>query len=293
MNLRYLNVRRSILILLVSVIVLGLVWGAYKRNRFWDRQAAISTMEKDGAKFEEYVIYKNSPWKSDLGINSNTYVYEIKFMGNCNDATLTHLAEIDVPDIQFVELNKCQVTGEGLSRLKDLQNLQCININACRLGKAGLSHLLELPKLQYLHLDNIPLQESDFQIICRLTQLKVLGLYGMELSDNNLAQLGKLKGLSHLILNKTTLTDRSMEQMPYFPELTSLDIRYTPITDKGLKFLKKQKNLQSVTLEENEITKQGMRELQDALSGLSFYDSNGKIILDIDKNPGAGEDIVP
>jgi hypothetical protein len=287
MNLRYLHDRRCLWILLVLIIALGLGWGAYKCKRDWSRQAAISAMERDGAKLEVIVMTRDPAWKSFLGLTSNPI--EIKFAGNCKDATLAHLADFDDPSIQIVEINKCQVTGEGLAWLKYLHNLQLVHIIGCRLGEVGLSHLADLPKLVHLRIYDTPLKESDFQLICQLTQLKALGLNGVEVSNKILIQLGALKGLQNLDLRKTPIADQSLEQMPFFPELSAMDISHTRITDKGLQLLRKQKRLEYLMLEGKDITKEGMRELLKALPSLSFYDA-ASMRIDLKDEKSAGGD---
>jgi hypothetical protein len=128
-----------------------------------------------------------------------------------DDESLGHFRE--VTHLQYVWLNKTQVTDDGVQHLRKLKSLKQLNIMATRLSNAGLAEL------------------------ARHQDLETLGLGGTSVTDAGLHELKSLKKLQFLSLMNTRIGDDGLKELQSFPALVEIDLRSTLVTEAGVQAL--------------------------------------------------------
>lgn len=156
--------------------------------------------------------------------------------GKADDACLDRLAKV-FPDIRYVELIGCPVTGDAwrtLAKWKQLKELTITGANLSGKSAAPLAGLTELTRLDLRGSGN----DEHAKWIGELTQLQNLDLQDSPLTDVGLAQLAGLTKLESLTLANTAISDAGLASLKGMTKLKLLSLQGTKLTGSSLYFLK-------------------------------------------------------
>ncbi len=124
-----------------------------------------------------------------------------------NDAWLENLA--GYPTLKKIDLANCDIHGEGLRHLSNLQGLRELNLTLTPVSDDALVHL------------------------ANLTELRSLGLASTQCTGTGFAHLGKLRNLTGVNFHFTPLNDAGLEAISRVPISDRLWFAHTRFTDQG------------------------------------------------------------
>jgi LSD1 subclass zinc finger protein len=180
--------------------------------------------------------------------------------------------------LEFLNLNSCEITDQGLKPLAALTNLKSLTLPVRnpgrRLDGSGLVYLKGLNKLEDLHLDYTGVTDANLVHLKGLTGLRSLGLNGTPLTGAGFEHLKGLTGLKVLGLNSTPVTGDGFEHLKGLTNLESLHLSGSQVSDAGLKHLAGLTNLRDLPLGETQITDAGLEHLK-GLTKLRSLELNG------------------
>jgi hypothetical protein len=201
---------------------------------------------------------------------------------------LTHLKVLDI-------LSSSQISGVGLTYLKDLTQLQLLGFESDRIADddlvvleglknlrglviagpryapgtrprtpakvtdRGLVHLEGLTNLRALYLAYLPITSRGLDHLRPLNRLQALTLSVTDVHD--LAPIGGLTQLTSLSVTGPSLDNDGLAEVARLSNLTYLSLGNANVSDPGLKHLSSLSKLVSVDLRATRVTDAGLAEL--------------------------------
>lgn len=218
---------------------------------------------------------------SDDGLIHLKDLTNLEFVGlmssRFTDTGLEHIT--GMTELRSLRLDDAQTTNKGLRRLKQsglLTGLEFLVLNRTQITDAGLAYLQGLDKLKLLYLDATQIGDHGVSHLSQLSTLEGIILNGTNITDVGLAHLKGLRNLNMLYLHNTQITDTGLEYLKGLGSLVQLWLGGTKVTDAGLVHIRGLTNLQSVSLESTRVTDKGLVHLKplSALSELYLQQSN-------------------
>lgn len=158
----------------------------------------------------------------------------------CGDADLAVVVET-FPNLKKLRVSKLsQVTGEGLSHIKNLSQLIDLDLSEnSALFDDGMTHLSGMTQLKRLNLWRVPLTDVGVTELAPLTNLEWLNLDNTQLSDAGLDHLSGMNKLTFLHLGSTYVTDDGLSKLAGLKSLKDLKLTRTAVTEEGVAELQK------------------------------------------------------
>lgn len=161
----------------------------------------------------------------------------LSYISNFKDLEYLRLEKTDVtdrgleklqgnPNLRYLDTLSCfAVTGSSLKVLSTLPNLSTVNLSLCPVTRNFLIYLPKFKSLQALGIDGKDWQKEDFQTIGRCLELQFLEIIGASrLDDQALTQLLSLKKLGHLCILGSSVTADGIKKLAALPELKNLEL---------------------------------------------------------------------
>ncbi|WP_339911465.1 redoxin family protein, partial [Symmachiella dynata] len=218
-----------------------------------------------------------------LNLNSNVTI--------TNDS-LRYIAQL--PQLEYLDLFKTNITDAGLKHLRPLKSLKRLNIQVNRQGRKptitalGVAAVAELPEMETLRMGNVGDANECLKLLSNLKNLKSLGIGGRRdtglISDEGVRHLTKLHNMEQLNLWGTALTNAGAAHLSQLTSLTSLTLQSSGISDDGLESLAKLQELRYLDLmslqKQNGITTAGLSRLKGLtkLTDLKYVTRNSTSI---------------
>jgi Leucine-rich repeat (LRR) protein len=200
-------------------------------------------------------------------------------------------------DLRALNLQRCEITDQGLKHLEGLKNLEELNLSYSNVTEDGMVSLKGLTKLRKLDLswasrrnesaiegegdsfkldslkELINLEELSLYQVClgpgdglkplaHLSKLRRLNLQGTRITDEGFGHMKSLDHIQHLVISETKVTDDSLKQIAGMTELRELYLGNSGVTDSGLGYLKKLAKLEVLDLKGTDITSKGLEKLR-------------------------------
>ncbi|MBS1957120.1 MAG: protein kinase [Cyanobacteria bacterium SZAS-4] len=157
-------------------------------------------------------------------------------------------ALVNIPTLEFIELNKSLVTSETLASLIQLPNLRSVRAQEDSLNDDAIDVFLKMPSLEFLWIGKNPeFTDAGIDKLSNATRLKTLRLTNLHIGDDSLKNIDRLKNLKVLDLNGTNVTDNSLEKISHM-QLRELHLSSTNVTDEGIRKLSNCGTLDRLTL---------------------------------------------
>ena len=115
-------------------------------------------------------------------------------------------------DVHVVWLKDCQVTGDDLVRLHELESLKSLSLEGTNITDADLKHLLPLTELEGLAVARTSVTDAGLKRLKAFPNLKQLNLAGTQITDAGLAHLKATRGLEFLNLCDTEVTSSACSE---------------------------------------------------------------------------------
>lgn len=140
--------------------------------------------------------------------------------------------------IRSIDCNKAEISDEGLSQVKDLQELESLNLFSTEIKGAFLKNLSGCRKLRFIDLAHTSLDPHNLQYLQHFKALQKLGLMRTGAKGSTLRPLGQCSNLESLDLAyNPDVDDTLVEALKPLKKLKFVRVRDTSISDKGLKEL--------------------------------------------------------
>jgi hypothetical protein len=205
------------LFLLIGIVasILGVVRYEYERRR--EREVAAAPWKKLGA---------------EVTFGHHTRIIGLKFgPGSSSKVSDDHLAEISkLPHLVDLDFGgylggRSNITGAGITRLKNLSELQSLNLDGTAVTASGLAELKNLSQLQFLFLGSTGITGPDLVHLEGRSNLRGLWLNHTKINDADLVHLKKhLEGLVHLEVLHLAATDITDAGLVHLEEMARLDV---------------------------------------------------------------------
>ena len=151
---------------------------------------------------------------------------------------LTPQTLVEFRYLRYVSATGDFFTDKELALLKDLPDLEVLFLDHCQITNAGLTHISELRQLKRLKLGGTQIREPNLQQLRHLKNLVMLELQGTQATDEQIRHLTQLDQLSSLDLSDTQITDAGLQSISELPNLKSLTLWGTKISDEALQAFK-------------------------------------------------------
>ncbi len=158
-----------------------------------------------------------------------------------------------------------RVTDVGISALAKLPHLRQVGFENCGMTGEGLSKLTEL---EVIDLEDSPLLGSRlFHELSQLPKLRILSLWGSHVTDASFQDTLPMPSLEEMHLSSTDITDEALNVIAsQCPNLRILSIvEMSRITDDGVRQLTQLKSLEHLVIVDSHISAEAARSLQDAM----------------------------
>lgn len=143
----------------------------------------------------------------------------------------TDFSDNDLPgldglsNLKFINVSGTVVTGNGLSKLKILDNLHSLHCSLLRQPQSLIARIQHLPHLRELTISITEIRDDDLKKICQCKSLRVLALMrDTYLTKVGLKHLFKLKNLRMLSLSGDNFQPDIREELSQLKSLTNLTI---------------------------------------------------------------------
>lgn len=128
--------------------------------------------------------------------------------------TVSHLMKM--PQLEWLCINACAISDEGLRQLCGHPNLKDINLSQASITDDGCKYFTMIPKLAEIHISACP-----------------------QLGDNAMKELAKVPRLTRLDISQSQVSDKGLEYVNQMPALKYINIDGCKgVTDDGIKKLK-------------------------------------------------------
>jgi hypothetical protein len=181
--------------------------------------------------------------------------------------------------LRALDLDRSDVTDEGLSQLKNLPHLNSISCFFTSVRGSCFKSLASLPELKALYLRNCKIEPKYLIDLSKLPKLSTLNLDNSRLSQAGAKELSKCSGLVELSLHGNPhFEDSCMNCLASLKKLEHLDVKDTAVTFEGIRALHGIK-LKTLMVSQDVLPKQ--KELQSMFPGVKIHSrESGKIGAD-------------
>jgi len=154
-----------------------------------------------------------------------------------DDRALPYIDQL--PQLQVLDVSNTHITGDGISRLKQLPNLYYLDCSAID-HLEPLMKMLPTTRLQSFTCESAHLKEEDLKMIGQVKTLVELNLRGNEgIDDKALLQIRNLKEMKTLSLGICPITAKSIPVLTGFKKLERLQLSKSSFNEKQIEQLKK------------------------------------------------------
>jgi hypothetical protein len=186
-----------------------------------------------------------------------------------SDVGLDHLKHCR--DLEWLDLDGCDITNAGLDHLKNLHNLKRLSLAFCDVTGAGLPKLNNLKSLEYLNLEGTSISSNDLDSIANFGCLRVLNLSGTGIDQSSVEKLSKILSLEKIDVSDNDIHDL-LPLLKGLPRLKSIVANGTKLDDKFVAALQDY-SLDSLSVDDTPITNQAFKlilemELKKSFSGI-------------------------
>lgn len=187
----------------------------------------------------------------------------------------------DLPKQRFtltgINLQRKQVTNEGLATMKDCKNLTHLWLHDTNVTDEDLAYFKNCKGLINLDLLVTKVTDAGLANFKDFKEIKFLDLAYTGVTDEGLTYLKDCKGLRTLSIGSTKVTDAGLGHLKDCNELMNLFLTNTAVTDAGLAHLKNCKGLQGIDLKGTKVTEKGLADFHAALPGCKLQYNGGVI----------------
>ena len=180
-----------------------------------------------------------------------------------SDGGLSYLAHLK-SSLKSLDLNETDITGAGLTHLREFSTLEHLILGNTRLDSDALQHLSQLTKLRSLHLDGTGISTGALSHLKNLTELRDLNLSRNFISSAELEHISKLTKLRALDLGHTWIDNEGLKHLSNLTKLEDLTLDYTGVSNEGLIHFKGLEELTYLNLESTRVTGSGLSVLEDS-----------------------------
>jgi hypothetical protein len=267
--------RRLLVFLLAAGLVLG--WLGIKLDRAWrQRNAAARIRELGGTAIHDLiqVTGENTPPVSPNDGQEWSPVFETKRPGKAYPHWLENLLGEDLlRNVNGVQLDGSKiVSDDDLECLRDFPSLEFLRLDKTQITGVGLVHVMPLAYLQFLDLSETRLADDELMYLAGLKNLEHLSLRATHITDGGLVHLQTLENLRHLDLRGTRVTGSGLSRLRAAPGLRELFLGHTLVDNAGFGLLARFHELRWLDLEHLESPDIRLRGVTNqsvaALSGL-------------------------
>jgi internalin A len=205
---------------------------------------------------------------ASLGPDFFADVYEVRLQEEGSDETLAHI--VPLKHLQYLYLEKSQVTDAGLAHLRGLTEIQFLQLGYTGntntgtytwITDAGMAHLGGLTNLHGLMLGHTGITDDGLAHLKDLETLYTLYLGGTGITDAGLAHIRELAALHNLYLPDTPITGSGLAYLKGM-RIRFLDLHKSQVNDAALAHLRGLPSLGCVSLSETDISDAGLEHLQ-------------------------------
>ncbi|MDZ4778767.1 MAG: hypothetical protein SGJ19_00775 [Planctomycetia bacterium] len=165
-------------------------------------------------------------------------------------------------NIVHLDLQRSQITDEGLARLLELPNLNSLALPPGTTD-AGLAHVAQLTQLRRLVARNTKITDAGLKNFVGRRGVDFLDLSNTPVTDEGVSHLVGMKSLIQLDLSGTRVTGACGEHLSGLAQLTRVELNQTQFDDAGLENISKLP-LYRLSLAGTKITDTGLRHLHGA-----------------------------
>jgi hypothetical protein len=224
----------------------------------------------DEAWFASKYVVKTPVRDEDLAILKKfpTLTYLNLQRTEVTDEGLVHLKSLR--KLEHLVLNP-RTTDDGLIHVAPLKNLKTLCLAQTQVTGLGVAHLVGLLHLEEIDLTNSLASDAGLEKICSHAGLLTLNLGNTRVTDEGAKQLSRLGSLRRLTLHRTTFTDAGLRQIATLDSLRSLTLDQTKVTDQGVGHLASLKNLDAASFTEPLVSKVAVDKLREAIPKANIH----------------------
>jgi len=187
----------------------------------------------------------------------------------------------DLPKERFnltgINLQRKQVTNEGLATMKDCKNLTHLWLHDTNVTDEDLAYFKNFKGLINLDLLVTKVTDAGLANFKDFKEIKFLDLAYTGITDEGLAYFKDCKGLRTLSIGATKVTDAGLVHLKDCNEPMTLFLTNTAVTDAGLAHLKNCKGLRGIDLRNTKVTEKGLADFHAAVPGCKIQYNGGVI----------------
>lgn len=98
-------------------------------------------------------------------------------------------ALLALPEIEWLALNRTELTDEGMKHLASLLNLKALRVEHTKITDAGLASISRLPRLEVLSLKGTRVTDAGMRHLAGHRKLRLLNLERTRVTDVGIAEL--------------------------------------------------------------------------------------------------------
>jgi hypothetical protein len=205
--------RRKLIVALFSLALVTVIFFGYS---VWNTKDAISRIEAVGGRVTKHETYP--PWYpvTRLPVTAGKPLahkwYDVQFARRpVSDRDILPLA--DLAGLEVLELHTTQVTGSGLSSLRNHTELRHLFLNNNPIEDDSLAHLENLHNLEWVELQLTKITDDGLRHLLPLKKLRRLELYGTAITDDAVPILGQMTSLQEMRVDGTKITDAGRQEL--------------------------------------------------------------------------------
>ncbi|MBD3285669.1 hypothetical protein GF359_04355 [candidate division WOR-3 bacterium] len=127
------------------------------------------------------------------------------------DEDMAYFAEF--PHMKGLYLLMSNITYEGLSHLKKMNNIRLLHIPNAPISDESLTHLKGITTLRELNIGSTPISDEGIQNLAGLINLRTLNIHYTYVTDEGLKYLEGLKNLRELNLMHTSIGEYAVKRL--------------------------------------------------------------------------------
>lgn len=207
---------------------------------------------------------------SQLNGRGPTVFHWIQLRNSEADDDWLHRHRDEIADLSHLILymSDTNITGQGLSALREMDNIQYLDLSNTQLTDDDVSHIATLPNVTTLYIGGTGISDSALVELSAMPHLVWLGLDSSQATPHGLSELSKCKNLTGLHVENAN--DDSIANVAATAWPVYMNVDGSQLTAESLASLAKMSGLKLLTLYDSRFSDAELQELRQALPGCTI-----------------------
>ena len=197
-----------------------------------------------------------------IGVNLNDTKVDDEWLRRYKRSLRAQYGEVELA------LGGTNVTDEGLSHLRDVENLTFLWLSNTEITGRGLDYLVRLPRLNGVVIHGTRITDDDLKKIAAFPSLELVGLDSSQFTQTGADHLRGCAQLDRLTIRNAD--EESVARLQGFTQLSFLYLDGEDVTDRSVPVLSQLTGLQGLTLLDSQLSKEGLDSLQKSIPACSI-----------------------